>query len=111
MFLLIIATMKMNDSQENEMLRHQFLKEFSTFSDDELIKAHNNYVNFEVLNSFLIMRHDCLRKEFIRRKFDLSAIAIFHANGRLKSFNQKERIFILRINNKKILIPFPRCVN
>jgi hypothetical protein len=103
--------MKSTDSDENEILRLQFLKEFSTFSDEELIKNHNNYVDFDVLNSFLILRFDCFRKEMIRRGFDLNGIAMFNPDGRLKTYNKKARIFILKINNRKVIIPFPECLN
>jgi hypothetical protein len=103
--------MKTTDSEENEILRLQFLKEFSTFSDEELIKNHNNYVDFDVLNPFLILRYECFRKELIRRGFDLKGIATFNPDGRLKSYNNKDRIFMLKINNKKIIVPYPRCLN
>lgn len=103
--------MKKHNWEEDEKIRLQFVKEFKSFSDDELIKTHNNYVGFEMLNPFLNLRLQCFRSELIHRGFDLNGIATFNEDGRLKTYNHKNPIFILRINERKVLVPMPECLN
>jgi hypothetical protein len=103
--------MRHDPFDDNEILRHQFIKEFSTFTENELIKTHNNYVNFQMFNPFLSLRFQCFRDELIRRGYDMKGIATFHDNGRLKTYNHKSPIFILKINKKKILVPLPESMN
>ena len=103
--------MKRNNWIEDEKLRLQFIREFETFTDDELIKTHNNYVGFKLLNPFLNLRFQCFRDELKRRGFDMNGIATFNDDGRLKTYYHKAPIFILHINNRKVLVPYGGCLN
>lgn len=103
--------MNTNQWDDDEKIRLQFVREFETFTDDELIKMHNNYVGFELLNPFINLRLDCFRNELMKRGIDLNGIATFNKDGRLKTYDHSAPVFILRINQKKILMPMPLCLN
>lgn len=103
--------MKRTNWNDDEKLRLQFIREFETFTDEELVKTHNNYVGFEMLNPFLNLRFQCFRDELKRRGFDMNGIATFNEDGRLKKYNHNNPIFILHIKKRRVLIPLPECLN